>query len=144
MVGLSFIKEESVIILKMSLSATSLRQLCQYLERTNQNEKEQETARQSFCSNPHFQLETCFDRMDKFKKGYLIPSDLTEFMLENQIIANEEQIYLVFRDFDLRRRGTVDVEDFAQAMLSRENTKLRKEVGKRKKYEMVARLDSEL
>ena len=65
-------------------------------------------------------------------------------MLENGIVTNEEEIYLVFRDFDRKRVGRVDLEDFKTEILPRENTRLKKEVLGRKEYDVVARLDIEL
>jgi Ca2+-binding EF-hand superfamily protein len=96
----------------MSLSNSCQKKICQYFTSVNQNEKQQETAKQVFCNNTYFQIETCFNRIDKFKKGYLIPSDFTEFMLENKVICNEEEVYLVFKDFDRKRNGRVTLEDF--------------------------------
>ena len=61
----------------MSLSTTCQRKISQYLTAINQNEKQQETAKQVFSNNTYFHVETCFNRIDKFKKGYLIPSDIT-------------------------------------------------------------------
>lgn len=65
-------------------------------------------------------------------------------MLENQVIATEEEIYLVFRDFDSKREGKVDLEDFTREILPRENTRLKKEVLTRKSYNPGTRLDGEL
>ena len=45
--------------------------------------------------------------MDKFKKGYLVPDDLNEYMLESKIYPSELEQYLIFRDFDVDRAGVV-------------------------------------
>jgi hypothetical protein len=53
------------------------------------------------------------------KKGYLIPSDLSEFMLENKIYPSEQQLYVIFRDFDQDRIGMVTMEKFRTEILPR-------------------------
>ena len=45
-----------------------------------------------------------------YKKGYLIPSDVSEFMLENKIYPSEKELYVIFREFDQDRIGTVTLE----------------------------------
>ncbi len=52
------------------------RQLSEYLLRINHYETMVERLRQKIAENHYFQPETVFERMDKFKKGYLIPDDM--------------------------------------------------------------------
>jgi hypothetical protein len=51
--------------------------LTQYLVRVSQLEVLAEKARQSIFQNSYFQIQTVFERFDKFHKGYLIPSDFS-------------------------------------------------------------------
>jgi hypothetical protein len=78
--------------------------------------------------------------MDVFKKGYLIPSDFSEFMLENKIYASEQQLYVIFREFDQERIGTVTLERVKSELLPKENAKLVKEALQRKYYPASSRL----
>jgi hypothetical protein len=50
--------------------------LAQYLIRLSQLEVMTESIRESIAKNPYFQIKTVFERFDKFKKAYLIPSDI--------------------------------------------------------------------
>jgi Ca2+-binding EF-hand superfamily protein len=59
--------------------------------------------------------------MDKFKKGYLVPDDFSEFMLENQIYPTEIELYLIFRDFDKERAGVITLQQLAIELLPKEN-----------------------
>jgi hypothetical protein len=69
---------------------TSIRRsLTEYLLRWNSLELMAEKVREKIAENPYFQMETVFERFDKFKKGYLIPDDFSEFMLENRIYPTE-------------------------------------------------------
>ena len=65
------------------------RTLAEYLQRCNHYEMMGERVREKISDNPYFQLETVFERFDKFKKGYLVPDDFSEFMLENQLYPTE-------------------------------------------------------
>lgn len=67
------------------LSQHCLKKLVEYFVKLNETERLLEGIRQSICRNSYFQVETAFQRMDKFQKGYLLPSDLSEFMLENGV-----------------------------------------------------------
>ena len=59
--------------------------LTDYLLHTNRTEILAENIRQTIATNPYFQVLSVFERFDKFRKGYLIPADFSEFMLENKI-----------------------------------------------------------
>jgi len=52
--------------------------------------------------------------MDKYQKGYLIPADLSEFMFENKIYPTEQELYVIFKDFDKNRIGTITSDKFCQ------------------------------
>ena len=86
--------------------------LAQYLTKLNQLETFNENIRQTFGANPYFQTVSVFERFDKFKKGHLIPSDFSEFMLENNIYPTESELYLIFKDFDVEKVGIVTLERF--------------------------------
>lgn len=60
-------------------------QLTDYLLSANRTEILAENIRQTFVHNPYFQVLSIFERFDKFRKGYLVPADFSEFMLENKI-----------------------------------------------------------
>jgi hypothetical protein len=72
-------------LLSGMVSQHCLKKLVEYFLKVNETEKLLESVRQSCCRNSYFQLETAFQRFDKFQKGYLTPSDLSEFMLENGV-----------------------------------------------------------
>lgn len=57
------------------------RHLSDYLWKCNHYELMLEGIREKIAENPYYQVQTVFERMDKFKKGYLVPDDLSEFML---------------------------------------------------------------
>lgn len=84
--------------------------LSDYFIRVNHLEIIGESIRQTIAKNPYFQTETIFERLDKFRKGYLVPSDFSEFMLENKIYPQEKELYVIFRDFDEDRTGIVTLE----------------------------------
>lgn len=42
-------------------------------------------------------------------------------MLENKLYPNEKELYIVFRDFDVDRLGSVGLEKFALEILPKEN-----------------------
>lgn len=89
-------------------------------------------------------METVFERFDKFKKGYLIPDDFSEFMLENRIYPSENELYLIFRDFDKDRVGVVTLQRLTQELLPKENLKINKKALERKYYEGGLRLSIDL
>lgn len=80
--------------------ASLAQNLSQYLLALHHYEELAERHRRKIAVNAYFQPETTFERMDKFRKGYLVPDDLAEFMLENQLYPSETELYLIFRDFD--------------------------------------------
>jgi hypothetical protein len=124
---------------------TSIRRsLTEYLLRWNTLELMGEKVREKIAENPYFQLETVFERFDKFKKGYLIPDDFSEFMLENRIYPSENELYLIFRDFDKDRVGVVTLQRLTQELLPKENPKLNKKALERKYYEGGLRLSIDL
>jgi Ca2+-binding EF-hand superfamily protein len=96
------------------------------------------------AENPYFQIETVFERFDKFKKGHLIPDDFSEFMLENKIYPTETELYLIFRDFDKDRVGVVTLQRLIQELLPKENAKLNKKALDRKYYVGGVRLEIDL
>lgn len=59
------------------LSQNCLKRLTEYLLKIDEKEKIHEAVRQSIGKNSYFQVETTFVRMDKFKKGFLTPSDFS-------------------------------------------------------------------
>jgi Ca2+-binding EF-hand superfamily protein len=62
-------------------------------------------------------METVFERFDKFKKGYLVPDDLSEFMLDNKIYPTDVELYLIFRELDKERAGVVTLQQLAMELL---------------------------
>ena len=93
------------------------RQLTDYLLKSHTHEIMAEQLRVKIAQNPYFQVETVFERMDKFKKGHLVPDDLSEFMLEGKVYPSEMELYLVFRDFDKDRVGVVTIKQFQEELL---------------------------
>ena len=72
------------------MSSCSIRkELTAYLLRCNHYEAMGERIREKIAANSYFQMQTVFERMDKFKKGHLVPDDLAEFMLDNQLYPAE-------------------------------------------------------
>lgn len=126
------------------LSQHCLKKLVEYFLKINETEKLLEGVRQAICRNSYFQLETAFQRFDKFGKGYLLPSDLSEFMLENGVFPTEDELYLVFKDFDKAKQGVVTLDRFEEELLPKENAQLRKEVLHRKFYPPSVRLEEDL
>ena len=118
--------------------------LADYLLRVNSLEMMAEELRVKIARNPYFQVETVFERMDKFKKGYLVPDDFNEYMLESKLYPSELEQYLVFRDFDVERAGVVTVEHFRAEILPQEHASLAKEVLARRYYEGGFRLPLDL
>lgn len=64
--------------------------------------------------------------------------------MENGIYPTEDELYLVFRDFDKGLQGVVTIDLFEEEMLPRENAQLRKEIVHRKFYAPNIRLEEDL
>lgn len=126
------------------LSQNCLKRLTEYLLKIDEKEKIHEVVRQSIGKNSYFQVETAFARMDKFGKGYLTPSDFSEFMLENGVYPTDDELYLIFRDFDKGRTGHVTIDDFEEEIVPKENAQLRKDILSRKFYPPDVRLEEDL
>ena len=94
--------------------ATVRQILTDYFVKCNKLEILSEKIRQAIAENPYFQAKSVFERFDKFRKGYLIPSDFSEFMLENQVYPTESELYLIFRDFDKARLGVITIDKFEE------------------------------
>lgn len=95
------------------MSTSTLRKyLTEYLLRCNKLESLAESIRQSLSNNPYFQIVSVFERFDKFRKGYLEPADFSEFMLENKVYPTEGELYLIFKDFDVSKKGMVTLKEF--------------------------------
>lgn len=99
------------------LMASIRRNLADYLLRCNSFELMAEKLREKIAENNYLQIETVFERLDSFRRGYLVPDDLSEFMLENQIYPTELELYLIFRDFDTDRAGVLTVRNLGQHLL---------------------------
>jgi len=65
-------------------------------------------------------------------------------MLENGVYPTEDELYLVFRDFDKGKQGVVTLDRFEEELLSKENAQLKKEVLHRKYYPPSVRLEEDL
>ena len=48
-------------------------------------------------------------------------------MLENGVYPTEDELYLVFRDFDKAKQGVITLDRLEEELLPRENAQLRKE-----------------
>lgn len=90
------------------------RNLAEYLMKCNTFEVMAEKVREKIAENGYFQIETVFERFDNFQKGYLVPDDLSEFMLENKIYPTDLELYLIFRGFDTDRTGMLTLRNFSQ------------------------------
>ena len=91
--------------------------LADFLLRCNTFEVMAEELRVKIAHNPYFQVETVFERMDKFKKRHLVPDDFSEYMLESKVYPTELELYLIFRDFDSERVGVVTLDRFKEEIL---------------------------
>lgn len=65
-------------------------------------------------------------------------------MLENNMYPNENQLYVIFRELDQNRIGTVTIEKLKGDLLPRDNPRLAKEVLQRKYYTPNSRLEIDL
>ena len=71
----------SIFVIFLLIMTSIRRSLTEYLLRMNTLEVMAEKIREKIAENSYFQIETVFERFDKFRKGYLIPDDFSEFML---------------------------------------------------------------
>jgi Ca2+-binding EF-hand superfamily protein len=65
-------------------------------------------------------------------------------MLENKIYPTEDELYMVFRDFDKTKQGVITIDRFEEEMLPKENAQLLKDVLNRKFYPPSLRLEEDL
>lgn len=65
-------------------------------------------------------------------------------MLENSIYPTEDELYLLFKDFDKTFQGVITIDKFEEEMLPRENAQLRKDIVQRKFYAPNIRLEEDL
>lgn len=59
------------------MSSALQKYLTEYLLSCNKLEIVAESIRKSLANNPYFQVVSVFERMDKFKKGFLEPADFS-------------------------------------------------------------------
>lgn len=103
-----------------------------------------ERIRVNIAHNSYFQIETVFERFDKFRKGYLIPEDLSEFMLDNGIYPTEAELYLIFRGFDQERVGVITISRFEEEILPKEDPSAKQQALGKKYYPSRSRLEIDL
>lgn len=74
---------------------------CQYLLEISEFEQEVEKARQMLSSINEFEPYSVFQRIDKYKKGFLSSFEIFDFLMDNNLNFTQKQCELFIEQYDL-------------------------------------------
>jgi len=105
--------------------------LCELLVKLAEGERSVEILRQVLCEERSFEPMSAFMSLDSLSLGYLLPSNIRNFLSLHSIPATDLGLYLLIKQYDSSCRGKLSLMDFHNLTLSAALPKLRRHVLKK-------------
>jgi Ca2+-binding EF-hand superfamily protein len=91
----------------------------------SESEKQCEIVRQVLADQPEFEPVSVFQCLDSLNEGYITSSDLLQFMRRNRIIVDENECYMILREWNSTMDGRLSFKDFRTMVLPHTSALLR-------------------
>ncbi|EGR33485.1 hypothetical protein IMG5_051630 [Ichthyophthirius multifiliis] len=116
------------------ISAHTQSRLANVFQSISDGEQKTEVFRQVLAEQKSFEPYASFCRLDIGKKGYLISSDLQQFLQQNQIYATLNEIQNIIFNLSSTIDGRLAYSNFAEGILPQEDRRLKQLVNLRESY----------
>lgn len=91
----------------------------------SESEKQCEIVRQVLAEQSEFEPVSVFQCLDSLNEGYITSSDLLQFMRRNRILVDENECYMILREWNFSMDGRLSYKDFRRMVLPHTSELLR-------------------
>ncbi|CAK83423.1 unnamed protein product (macronuclear) [Paramecium tetraurelia] len=109
---------------------------CEFIQLTVEGEDKLEEIRIALARLEMFELNTVYKRLDQPRQSALKEDQIIEFLDDNNVQINQEELNYIFRVLDVDRDNFITLADFQQVILPKTNDQVKDQALNHKSYEM--------